>query len=132
MLKVDVIVKVKNAKGVRKELVPKGKLKWIKEKTKPFYFTFGSSLNFPYQNGYVIVWAKNLNEATEIFEAKYPNKRQNCLNCSFYYTEEQWKKQYEKTGLIENYPCFEVLSKTSLHEERKKTYERNKKTRLKK
>lgn len=88
----------------------KGRLEWVEK----FYFTFGSSSFFPHQNGYVIVWAKNLNEAFEIFKAKYPNKTPNCLNCSFYYTEEQWKKQYEKTGLIKDYPCFEVLGETSL------------------
>lgn len=56
-----------------------------------FYFTFGSLEQFPYQGGWVEVWALTLHEAIEKFKAKHPNVRENILNCSDYYTEEQFK-----------------------------------------
>ena len=55
-----------------------------------FYFTFGTDPKFPYQKGYLIVKAFNLNEAFAKFRAKYADVHPNCLNCAFWYTQEQW------------------------------------------
>ena len=52
-----------------------------------FYFTFGSDPGFPYQNTYLIVYAKNLDEAIEKFRAKHPDRHLNCVNCAFFYEE---------------------------------------------
>lgn len=57
-----------------------------------YYFTFGSSEQFPYQNTYVVVIATNYKDAITAFRKKYPDITENCLNCSDYYTEKQWKE----------------------------------------
>lgn len=65
---------------------------------KDFYFTFGSDPHFPYQNGYVIVKADDLQGAILKFCSKFPNRHVNCMNCAFFYTEAQWKiitKKYD-------------------------------------
>lgn len=56
-----------------------------------FYFTFGSDPGFPYQDTYLVVYAKNLEEAIEKFRKKHPDRHTNCLNCAFFYTEEEWE-----------------------------------------
>lgn len=59
-----------------------------------FYFTFGSWERFPFQNGYIIVKAKDIREAARKFKAKYPNDRdETVLNCSDYYSEAVWKER---------------------------------------
>lgn len=57
-----------------------------------YYFTFGSCERFPYKNTYLVVVASSLDDATAAFREKYPDIHENCLNCSFWYNEEQWEK----------------------------------------
>lgn len=57
-----------------------------------FYFTFGSSLQFPYRNTYLIVIANSENEAVKKFRNKYPDVHENIINCSFIYSEREWKE----------------------------------------
>lgn len=73
---------------------------------KKFYFTFGTSLQFPYQNGYVTVDAENLKQAIEKFREHFPD-RHNVVDCSSYYTEEEWitTTMYNNT----DYPLYESL-----------------------
>ncbi len=49
-----------------------------------FYFTFGSSKNFPYQNTYLVVIARNKSDACKGFRMKYPDRDPNrpSINCS--------------------------------------------------
>lgn len=56
---------------------------------KNFYFTFGTSPAFPYQNGWVLVQAPNRHAAIQVFNAYFPPRCQ-CVNCSFIYTEEEF------------------------------------------
>lgn len=56
-----------------------------------YYFTFGSSKNFPYQNGYMVVMAEYLHEALNAFRNKYPGTDQTTINCSDYYDESEWE-----------------------------------------
>ena len=57
-----------------------------------FYFTFGSNELFPYQNGYLIVIAENLNEAILAFRKKHKDRSSGYVNCSFFYSEDEWEK----------------------------------------
>lgn len=66
---------------------------------KNFYFTFGSYEGFPYHNTYLVVKADNIKEAIKKFRVKHPDRTQNIINCSFYYTEEQWNN-----GCVQYYP----------------------------
>lgn len=59
---------------------------------KNYYFTFGTSPSFPYQNGWVLVQAPNRQAAIQIFSAYYPAKYELLVNCSFIYTEEEFKE----------------------------------------
>ena len=56
-----------------------------------FYFTFGSSEEFPYQGGWVEVLAKDIHEAFRKFRAYFPNRQEGILNCSDYYTEQAFE-----------------------------------------
>lgn len=59
-----------------------------------FYFTFGSSKNFPYQNTYLVVVARNKSNAREGFRMKYPDRDPDylCINCFDFYNEQTWNK----------------------------------------
>lgn len=61
---------------------------------KKFYFTFGSDRKFPYQNGYVIVMADDLLDAIDLFRGRFPDRNPGIVNCSFWYTEEEWRPMY--------------------------------------
>lgn len=75
---------------------------------KSFYFTFGSFEGFPFQNGYIIVYAENINDAARRFKEKYPNERdEEIINCSDYYGEEYWSEHV--AGLYRGYEPYEVM-----------------------
>lgn len=58
-----------------------------------YFFTFGSDAAFPYQNGYIIIIAKDIDTANKIFKENYPNRPgSDCLNYSFCYTSDEWDK----------------------------------------
>lgn len=57
-----------------------------------YYFTFGSWEKFPYKNAYLVVVASGFDDAVAAFRKKYPDVHENCLNCSFWYSEEKWEK----------------------------------------
>lgn len=63
-----------------------------------FYFTFGNSKNFPYQNTYLVVIARNKSDACKEFRMKYPDRDANkpCLNCSGICDEQTWYKYISK------------------------------------
>lgn len=63
---------------------------------KRFYFTFGSSPEFPYQNTYLVVNAMNMKQAAEKFRSRYPDVHKNVLNCSFVYSDELWNSDIAK------------------------------------
>lgn len=53
-----------------------------------FYLTFGSNSQFPHRNTYLIVIANSKKE----FRKKYPDVHENIINCSFIYSEKEWKE----------------------------------------
>lgn len=54
---------------------------------KKYYFTFGESERYPYQNTYIVIVADDFKDALHGFWEKYPG----FLNCSNCYDEVQWK-----------------------------------------
>ena len=58
----------------------------------PYYFTFDSAEQFPYQNGYLIIYAQDHHSAFQIFRSKYPDREPGCLNCSDYYDGKAWER----------------------------------------
>lgn len=59
-------------------------------KQEAFYFTFGTNPGFPFQRGWVEVWAKDIEEAIEKFRAKYPDRTPGVVNCAFFYDSKRW------------------------------------------
>lgn len=58
-----------------------------------FYFTFGTNPQFPHGiNEYVKVEARTMHEAEQIFRSVYPDVHENCLNCAFVYTEDEFSQ----------------------------------------
>ena len=57
-----------------------------------YYFTYGSE-GHPFKGGWTRVRCESLDIAIKIFKLYHPNKEGFCcLNCSDYYTEEQFRK----------------------------------------
>lgn len=81
-------------------------LKSIREKMvlHNYYLTFGSDPKFPFYKGYLIVKAESINVACDKFDKKYPGRLPYTINCSAYYTEEQWKNIKHDMGI-----CHEVI-----------------------
>ena len=72
---------------------------------KNFYFTFGSWEGMPFQNGYIIVKAKDIKEAGRKFAKWFPNPEdEETLNCSDYYGAEEWQEILEKGYYKEQEP----------------------------
>ena len=63
---------------------------FLKSKHENFYITFGSWKGFPYQDTYLIVKAKDSDEAKAKFRLKYPDKNPNAFCFSEMYSEEEW------------------------------------------
>lgn len=76
-----------------------------------FFYTFGSDKGFPYRNGWVEVVADSWEAAHRKFRSRFPDRHPNCLNCSFFYDEEQWRRTSIPKG-IGGYKCYEVIDKT--------------------
>lgn len=78
-----------------------------------YYFTFGSDKNLPYQNGYVIVLADTVLDAIAKFRMKFPDKYRGNINCSFFYTSEQWKRvvlePLKRTGKKDRYKLCDTI-----------------------
>ena len=67
-------------------------------KSKKYYYTFGSSATFPFQNGWVTITAPSRNMADALYMELYPcPKGDPTLNCSFVYTE----KEFQKTNMVD-------------------------------
>ena len=56
------------------------------------FYTFGSDDRFPFCGGWVEVAAPTMKEAHALFREHYPDREPGILNCSDYYTEEQFKE----------------------------------------
>ena len=78
------------------------------KKTK-YYFTFGSDPRYPFQGGWIEIWAVSLNHAIKIFREKYPDRDKGIVNCADFYT----RSQFEMTGMLQEGNlgayCHEVL-----------------------
>ena len=72
---------------------------------KNFYFTFGSWERYPFQNGYIIVRAETIREAAYKFMQWFPHPYDtDIVNCSDYYSQEDWKHILAKGYYIDQEP----------------------------
>lgn len=56
------------------------------------FYTFGADDHSPFCGGWVEVEAPTMKEAHAVFREYYPDREPGTLNCSDYYTEDQFKK----------------------------------------
>ena len=74
-----------------------------------FYFTFGSHEAFPFYGGWVEVKAPNIDAACKAFRRYYPDRIDGVLNCTDYYTEDQFDAAgFEEKGNRGRY-CHRVI-----------------------
>ena len=73
-----------------------------------FFYTFGSDIAFPYQYGWLEVRAASWDEAHRKFRAKYPDRHEGTLNCSFFYDEQQWDIMSPETNW-NGCKCHEII-----------------------
>lgn len=73
-----------------------------------YYFTFGSDERYPFQYGYVIIKANNIKEACNKFKHNFPNRKgSNCLNCAFYYNENEFMEHWNTVWIKEK--CHKII-----------------------
>ncbi len=61
---------------------------------RPWYFTFGSDKQYPYPDAYVVVMATSEADAVQRFRQKFPDRTNGCVNCAFWYSENEWKEKW--------------------------------------
>ena len=77
-----------------------------------FYFTYGSDEKFPYQYGWTEIEAPDIDTAIAAFRIYHPDRHQNTINCSFWYTEERFKKSNMAEIKIPGNFCHERITVT--------------------
>ena len=85
-----------------------------------YYFTYGTSESFPYQNGWSVVMADSISQALLLFNCAhppryidYPSEQAGVANCSGIYSEDA----FEQTSMYKNGDnfgagCHEVIELT--------------------
>ncbi len=75
-----------------------------------YYYTFGSDLGFPYQNGWVVVYADSWEEAHRKFRARFPDRlgHEGTINCAFFYDENRWRDM-DPEHTWHDWKCWEVI-----------------------
>ena len=75
-----------------------------------YFYTFGSDLGFPYQNGWVEVRATSRDEADHKFRTQFPDRpgHEGIMNYAFCYNEERWAEMNpEQTW--HGWKCWEII-----------------------
>lgn len=72
-----------------------------------YFFTFGSDPQFPFQNTYLVIEAKDINQAIGIFRLLYPDRHPGVYNASDCYTEAEWDDRASK--YYANRPAAQII-----------------------
>lgn len=73
-----------------------------------FYFTFGTSEQFPFRGGWVEIFAPSRAAAVKTFREKYPDVNEGIVNCSDIYTSAQFECSKMVSGNLGAF-CHETL-----------------------
>jgi hypothetical protein len=75
--------------------------------TKKFVMTYGTSASFPYEGGYSLVYARNMETARAMHAKKYGYTKDGYLRFAFSYTAEESRKFGCETGQLHSIltPC---------------------------
>ncbi len=63
-----------------------------------FLFSFGSSQQFPFQGGYIIINASDSKKAVNEYRKRYPDRTPGILNCSDIYTNPDTIQDFKQNG----------------------------------
>lgn len=63
-----------------------------------YYFTFGTSKQFPFCGGWVEIIAPDRPAAVKTFRSEYPDIHEGIVNCSDIYTEEDFLRSGMTSG----------------------------------
>ena len=83
----------------------------MKPAMRKFYFTYGNSSDYPFRNGWTLIFAPDMKAAQEVFKAYHPNPSgdEHCLNCADFYDEEHFHSAgCFRTGNFGAY-CHEII-----------------------
>ncbi|MGF7018755.1 hypothetical protein M2145_002530 [Lachnospiraceae bacterium PF1-21] len=81
-----------------------------------WYFTFGSSRQYPYDGGWVEVQAETRQEAIDLYKEKYPNVKRNIYNCADIYSEKQMHGTEMFVSGNRGAKCHDVIDKSQHNE----------------
>ena len=73
-----------------------------------YYYTFGTDERYPYQGGWVQVFAETMKEANQFFRKYYPDRNEGILNCAIVYEQEEFPKSMLINGNLGWY-CHRTL-----------------------
>lgn len=73
-----------------------------------YYFTFGTSEQFPFCGGWVDVIAPSRSAAVRTFREKYPDVNEGIVNCAGIYTSDQFSRLEMANGNL-GAGCHEIL-----------------------
>ena len=95
---------------------PEGRMGFIdSHRDRSFYYTFGTSQQFPYQKGWVEVQAANRQEADKFFRLRFPDRNEGVLNCASVYDEAQFIQTRPLLSSVSGWNvCHEIISRNSL------------------
>lgn len=85
-----------------------------------YYYTFGTDPGFPYQGGWVQVYAETPKEADELFRKNFPDRHDGFLNCAGIYRQETFPKHMFLNGNYGKY-CHKVLKEKTEVDQFEKT-----------
>lgn len=83
------------------------------EEFKSFFYTFGTSAQFPFQKGYVEIQAPDRTSADKMFSEYFPSVHPGILNCSSVYNKsdfQTYKEKAIKSGAEDWLTCHGVIS----------------------
>lgn len=75
-----------------------------------YFYTFGTDPQYPFNGGWVEVYASSWEESHEKFRTRFPDRpgHEGTINCAFFYTKEQWERSAMSKGNMGEF-CHEVI-----------------------
>lgn len=73
-----------------------------------YYYTFGTDERYPYQGGWIQVFAETMKEANQLFRKYYPDRHEGILNCAMVYEQEEFPRSMLINGNLGWY-CHRAL-----------------------
>ncbi len=73
---------------------------------KTYYATYGTSPDYPYQNGWTVIYAKNENEARQKHAERHGLTEHGTLRFAFIYSYEEWNRESNRMRIDGNLGAY--------------------------